>query len=91
VDVLSGSQVLSAEAGDVLVVPPRVVHAFAAARNSSAEVLVIITPGVERFEYFRKITRIARGEDRPESLRDIQELYDTYFTKSPEWEAARKA
>ncbi len=46
-------------------------------------------PGIERFEYFRKITRIARGQEPPESLRDVQELYDTYFLNSPEWESAQ--
>jgi hypothetical protein len=49
----------------------------------------VIAPGIERFEYFRKITRIARGQEPPESLRDVQELYDTYFLNSPEWEARR--
>ena len=48
----------------------------------------MIAPGIERFEYFRKITRIARGQEPPESLRDVQELYDTYFLNNPEWESA---
>jgi len=91
VEVLSGNQIVSAEAGDIIVVPPRLPHAFAAARNSSAEILIVITPGVERFEYFRQITRVARGEERPESLRDIQKLYDNYFLNSPEWESARRS
>ena len=33
-----------------------------------------IAPGIERFEYCRKLTRIARGEGPPESLRDVQQL-----------------
>jgi mannose-6-phosphate isomerase-like protein (cupin superfamily) len=90
VQVLSGEDVVSAEAGDVIVVPPRLTHAFAAQRGSDAELLIIIAPGVERFEYFRQLTRIARGEDPPETLRDIQDLYDNYFLSSPQWEAARK-
>ncbi|HWF47850.1 MAG TPA: hypothetical protein VG168_12645, partial [Bryobacteraceae bacterium] len=57
---------------------------------SSADILIIITPGVERFEYFRQLTRIARGEERPESLEDVQELYDNYFLNSPQWDATRK-
>lgn len=87
VQVLSGKEIVSAERGDVIVVPPRLQHAFAAASGKGAELLIVITPGVERFEYFRKLTRIARGEEPPESLRDVQELYDTYFSQSPEWEA----
>jgi quercetin dioxygenase-like cupin family protein len=87
--VLSGTDVVRAEEGDVIVVPPRMPHAFSTLRGTSAELLVVIAPGVERFEYFRQLTRIARGEQAPESLLDVQELYDTYFLNSPEWEAAR--
>jgi len=90
VQVLSGTEIVSVEAGDVIVVPPRMAHAFAAERGNNAEILIVIAPGVERFEYFRKLTRIARGEERPETLRDVQDLYDSYFLNSPEWEAARK-
>lgn len=86
VQVLSGKEIVRAERGDLIVVPPRLPHAFAAARGKGAELLIVITPGVERFEYFRKLTRIARGQEPPESLYDIQELYDTYFSQSPEWE-----
>jgi mannose-6-phosphate isomerase-like protein (cupin superfamily) len=89
VQVLSGAEIVKAEQGDVIVVPPRMPHAFSTQRGTSAELLIVITPGVERFEYFRKLTRIARGEEQPESLRDVQELYDTYFLNSPEWDAAR--
>lgn len=90
VDVLSGKEILKAEAGDVIVVPPLMAHAFAAERGSSADILIIIAPGVERFEYFRQLTRIARGEEKPETLKDLQDLYDNVFLNSPEWEAARK-
>lgn len=90
VQLLSGTEIVRAEQGDVIVVPPRLLHAFAAERGTSAEILIVIAPGVERFEYFRQLTRIARGEEAPESLRDVQDLYDTYFSNSPEWEAARQ-
>lgn len=71
-DVLSGDQIVKTEAGDVIVVSPQMPHAFAAERRSSADILIIIAPGVERFEYFRQLTRIARGEERPESLQAVQ-------------------
>jgi len=90
VEVLSGTEIVKAEEGDVMVVPPRLPHAFSAQRGQSADLLIVIAPGVERFEYFRQLTRIARGEEPPESLRDVQDLYDTYFLSGPEWEAARK-
>jgi quercetin dioxygenase-like cupin family protein len=89
VDVLSGATVLTAHPGDLVVVPPTLPHAFAAARGSPADLLIVITPGVERFEYFRHLARIARGEAPPESLLEVQELYDTYFLESPAWRAAR--
>jgi quercetin dioxygenase-like cupin family protein len=88
--ILSGSDIIEAERGDLIVVPPRVEHAFAAARGKSADLLIVITPGVERFDYFRKLERIAYGKEAPESLRDVQELYDTYFVQSPAWQAARE-
>ena len=50
----------------------------------------MIAPGIERFEYFRKLTRIAQGKEPPDNLREVQELYDTYFAESPEWDAARR-
>jgi hypothetical protein len=87
--VLSGSDVIEAERGDLIVVPPKLAHAFAAARGKSADLLIVITPGVERFEYFRKLERIWHGKEPPAGLRDVQELYDTYFVQSPSWDAAR--
>ncbi|TDB85039.1 cupin domain-containing protein [Actinomadura sp. KC216] len=87
--LLSGDQVVTAERGDLVVVPPGAAHAFAAAPGEIADILIVITPGVERFEYFRHLERIAYGKVPPESLLDVQELYDTYFLSSPAWESAR--
>jgi hypothetical protein len=87
--LLSGDQMVTAERGDLVVVPPGLPHAFAAAPGHDADILIVITPGVERFEYFRHLERIAYGKVPPESLLEIQELYDTYFRTSPTWDAAR--
>ncbi|GAA2014377.1 cupin domain-containing protein [Catenulispora yoronensis] len=87
--LLSGDQVVTAGRGDLVVVPPGLVHAFAAAPGEDADLLIVITPGVERFEYFRHLERIAYGKVPPESLLDVQEIYDTYFRTSSVWEAAR--
>jgi quercetin dioxygenase-like cupin family protein len=43
--VLVGDQVVLAETGDVVMVPPGVMHAFAAAPGCDAELLAIVTPG----------------------------------------------
>jgi quercetin dioxygenase-like cupin family protein len=84
--VLSGEQVVTLERGDLVVVPPGLPHAFAAAPGHDADILIVITPGVERFEYFRHLERIAYGKVPPESLLEVQELYDTYFRQSPVWD-----
>jgi len=86
---LSGESVVTAQRGDLVVVPPNVPHAFAAAPGENADILIVITPGVERFEYFRHLERIAYGKAPPESLLDVQELYDTYFQQSEAWNSAR--
>ncbi|MFD8690524.1 cupin domain-containing protein [Streptomyces sp. NPDC059651] len=87
--LLSGDDVVTAGRGDLVVVPPNVPHAFAAAPGESADILIVITPGVERFAYFRHLESIAYGRVSPESLLDVQELYDTYFRQSEAWNAAR--
>ncbi|GAB4057623.1 cupin domain-containing protein [Catellatospora paridis] len=88
--LLSGDQVVTAERGDLVVVPPGLNHAFAAASGEDADILIVITPGIERFEYFRHLERIAFGKLPPESLLEVQELYDTYFRASPAWDNARR-
>ncbi|GAA4234701.1 quercetin dioxygenase-like cupin family protein [Streptosporangium album] len=87
--LLSGDQIVTAERGDLVIVPPGLAHAFAAAPGENADILIVITPGVERFEYFRHLERIAYGKVPPESLLDVQELYDTYFLASTTWHDAR--
>ncbi|MEV0915600.1 cupin domain-containing protein [Streptomyces sp. NPDC049967] len=87
--LLSGEQLVTAERGDLVIVPPGLAHAFAAAPGEDADILIVITPGVERFEYFRHLERIAYGKVPPESLFEVQELYDTYFLNSEAWTRAR--
>ncbi|NUT46771.1 MAG: cupin domain-containing protein [Saccharothrix sp.] len=66
--------------GGVVLVPPGVPHAFGAAPGHRADLLVVLTPGVERFDYFRHLGRIARGADTGEALRAEQDRYDVHFT-----------
>ena len=91
VQLLAGDRVLVAGEGDLAVVPAGLPHAFAAARACDADLLIVITPGVERFEYFRHLARIATGQQSPESLVEVQALYDTFFDDSPAWRQARGA
>jgi mannose-6-phosphate isomerase-like protein (cupin superfamily) len=89
VQLLIGDQVTAAREGDLAFAPPGLPHAFAAAPGAAADLLIVITPGVERFEYFRHLARIVKGEATPESLLEVQERYDTWFAASQAWQEAR--
>lgn len=89
-ELLSGEDVITAGTGDLIVVPPGMPHAFAAVPGCDADLLIVITPGVERFEYFRHLRRVALGEVTRESLLEVQELYDNHFLRSPVWDARRQ-
>jgi hypothetical protein len=73
------------------VAPPGTVHAFAAAPASDAGLLIILAPGVERFEYFRQLQRIASGKAPLESILEVQDRYDNHFDGSPVWQQALAA
>ena len=90
-DLLVGDDVVAARAGDLLVVPPGTAHAFAARRGSTAEALVIATPGIERFDYFHHVVRRREGTEPPEVLAGLQDRFDTHFLDSPAWQRARAA
>jgi quercetin dioxygenase-like cupin family protein len=89
VQLLVGEEVLTAGEGDLAVVPPGLPHAFGAPPGSGGELLIIITPGVERFEYFRHLGRLVAGQATLESLLAVQERYDTYFLPSEPWQKTR--
>lgn len=88
--VLAGDQVLVAEEGDFLVVPPYMTHAFGAAAGHDADVLIVITPGVERFDYFRLLDKVRKGTASPQEILDSQERFDNLFEDSPVWRQARE-
>jgi|SRR5215469_2632930 len=85
-EMLAGERVLTAHAGDLVVVPAGTVHAFAAAAGHDADLMIVITPGVERFEYFRHLQRIATGEAPLESILEVQDRYDNHFDNSQVWQ-----
>jgi mannose-6-phosphate isomerase-like protein (cupin superfamily) len=89
--VLAGEEVVEVEAGGTLVVPPHTVHAFAAAPGSGADTLIVITPGVERFAYFRLLERVRNGRADPEDLLAVQDRFDTHFADSAPWRRTRTA
>jgi mannose-6-phosphate isomerase-like protein (cupin superfamily) len=89
VQLLVGEVLVVATEGDLAVVPPGMAHAFAAAPGRDAELLVAVTPGIERFELFRRLARLAPGLEAPGTLFEDQSPYDTYASDSPAWRQAR--
>jgi mannose-6-phosphate isomerase-like protein (cupin superfamily) len=75
--------------GDLVVVPPGVHHAFAPAPGASADALIVFAPGTERFEYYRLLDRLHRGDASVQDLYDTQDRFDNHYVDSPAWEAAR--
>lgn len=84
-DVLVDAAVVTAHSGALVVVPAGCAHAFAAHPSSMADVLVVITPGVQRFDYLRQVERIRTGQARRDSLAAYQDLYDTHFLDRDGW------
>ena len=84
-DLLAGTRLIRAVEGDLVVVPPTSPHAFAAAPDSNAELLVVITPGIERFEFFRNLVRVRTGELDMETFMASQADYDTYPADAGPW------
>ena len=87
--LLAGSQVITAGKGDLVIVPPDMAHAFATASGHSADFLIVQAPGLPRFGYFRLVERLSRGEATLEELLASQDLYDNHFLDSLAWRAAR--
>ncbi|ATY12319.1 cupin domain-containing protein [Amycolatopsis sp. AA4] len=87
--VLVGEDLHTLETGDFLAVPPTVPHAFGPAAGSAADVLVVFTPGMARFDYYRLLDRVARGEADPKEIAASSEQYDNHYVDSPRWRQAR--
>ncbi|TDQ45512.1 cupin domain-containing protein [Actinorugispora endophytica] len=83
--VLAGEEILTLGAGDFLVVPPNLPHAFAPAPGEEAEVLVAFTPGTERFDYYRLLERVYRGEAEAREIGESSERFDNHYVDSPVW------
>lgn len=82
---LLGDKVVGLDRGDFLTVPPAVPHAFAPAPETDAGLLVVFTPGLHRFDYYRLLERVYRGEASVQEIRDSSEVYDNHYVDSPVW------
>jgi mannose-6-phosphate isomerase-like protein (cupin superfamily) len=89
--VLLDDEVVVLNQGDFLVVPPGVPHAFAAAGGADADVLFVFSPGIERFEYYRLLDRVHRGDGTWQEVAETQDRFDNHYVDSPVWTAARNA
>lgn len=89
--VLAGDRILTVGAGGSLVVPRHMPHAFGATPDSGARILIALMPGVQRFEYFRLLDRLLRGEGTHDEFLAAQEEFDNHFVDAPAWRAEREA
>ncbi|WP_336211729.1 cupin domain-containing protein [Nonomuraea sp. LPB2021202275-12-8] len=88
-EFLLGDRMVTAGAGSLIVVPPGMVHAFGASAGSAADLLVVMAPGVERFDYFRRLGRISRGQESFDGLLPEQDRFDVHFADSTAWTRGR--
>ncbi|MEV0761678.1 cupin domain-containing protein [Nocardia sp. NPDC050435] len=78
-------QVTTVGAGGLVVVPPGLPHAFGAAPDTTAELLIVLTPGIDRFDYFRHLARIQHGQEHFDTLLPEQDRYDVHFLPGIDW------
>ncbi len=63
-EVLVDEELVHLGRGDFLLVPPGTTHAFAPPRGKAADVLVVFTPGMRRFDFYRVLGAGAPGHGR---------------------------
>jgi mannose-6-phosphate isomerase-like protein (cupin superfamily) len=83
--VLLGEEILTLGAGDFLLVPPYMPHAFAPEPGHDADILCVFTPGTPRADYFRLLDRVHAGDASWEDVAQTQELYDNHYVQTPLW------
>jgi mannose-6-phosphate isomerase-like protein (cupin superfamily) len=85
--VLVGDNITTLVHGDFLVVPPDTPHAFEAAGSEETEVLFVLTQAKPRFDYYRLLEGVYRGETDPAELGKTSELFDNHYVESPAWQS----
>lgn len=83
-----GDTLTTVAKGGLVVIPPGLPHVFGAADGETADVVVVLSPGIERFGYFEQLAAISRGEAEFASLLPEQQRYDVYFEDLPDWRSA---
>ncbi|AIC71424.1 hypothetical protein MM1S1540310_3588 [Mycobacteroides abscessus subsp. bolletii 1S-154-0310] len=88
-EILAGDRIEILEQGDTLLVPRLTPHAFGATGDSDVNVLTVLSPGVQRFDYFRLLDRIVHQQADISELQAAQETYDNHFVESEVWAHGR--
>lgn len=88
-DLMLGERVHNLSRGQVATVDPNTVHAFGASAGAELDVLIVLTPGVERFGYFRLLAGVLSGQRPLADLQQAQSEYDNHFVDSPVWKEFR--
>ncbi|MBY8877235.1 cupin domain-containing protein [Actinacidiphila acidipaludis] len=83
-----GDAVTTVGKGGLVIIPPGLPHAFGAAEGETADVVVFLSPGIERFAYFEQLAAISRGELDFASLVPVQDRYDVHLIDLPDWRSA---
>jgi mannose-6-phosphate isomerase-like protein (cupin superfamily) len=92
VEVLVGEEVVTARAGDLAVVAPETMHAFAnGSKTEPLDLLIVFGPGIERFDYFRLLRDVVAGKASFADVLANQERFDNWFGDSPAWNAHRQS
>ena len=92
VDILVGDDVITADTGDLAVVAPFAMHAFAnASATEPCDLLIVFGPGIERFDYFRLLRDVVTGNATIADVLSSQERFDNWFGDSPAWTAHQAA
>lgn len=78
-EMLIDGESVTVEKGGYAVIPPGVVHSFGAAAGQAVDVFITLTPGIDRFDYFRMLPSIMRGEVDAEALAEVHDRYDVHF------------
>lgn len=92
VDILVGDEVVTARAGDLAVVAPVTMHAFAnGSKTEPLDLLIVFGPGIERFDYFRLLRDVVAGKATVTDVLASQERFDNWFSDSPVWTDHRES
>ncbi|WP_432942619.1 cupin domain-containing protein [Kribbella sp. CA-253562] len=83
--VLTGDDLITLHTGDFLVVPPNTPHAFEAAGDEVTEVLFVLTHAKPRFDYYRLLEGVYRGDTDPAVLATTSDTYDNHYVDSSTW------